>query len=85
MTLKCSICKARSQNSGYYRNRFLCPECQYEYKAIFDGWQSNKSKKSFNLRKAWDADFKRSHALWSDFWNNWREANGLTNDGVGSE
>lgn len=63
MTLKCSICKARSRESGYYRNRFVCPACYYEYKAIFEGWQSNKSKKSFNLIKAWDADYERSRIL----------------------
>jgi hypothetical protein len=51
MKYKCTICKSKSKESRIYAGRNLCPECHYEYKAIFEGWQSNKSKKSFNRNK----------------------------------
>lgn len=52
MKKKCSICKAKSIDKRNYRGKLLCPECHYEYKAIFEGWQSNKSKKAFNKNKS---------------------------------
>ena len=51
MKAKCSICKARSVDHRHYRGKLLCPQCHYEYKAIFEGWQSNKSKKAFARNK----------------------------------
>lgn len=45
MKIKCSICKAKSKASANYKGRFLCPECTYEYRCVFEGWKSNKSKK----------------------------------------
>jgi hypothetical protein len=51
MKAKCSICKAKSVDKRHYRGKLLCPECHYEYKAIFEGWQSNKSTEAFNNNK----------------------------------
>jgi len=47
MKAKCSICKAKSKDKRNYKGKLLCPECHYEYLAIFEGWQSNKNRKAF--------------------------------------
>lgn len=83
MKPKCSICKNRSIDNRHYRGRLLCPECHYEYKAIFEGWQSNKSKKAFNMKKAWDMKYYQGKGCWDGFFNG--ESHGATDDGVGSQ
>jgi hypothetical protein len=82
MKAKCSICKARSVQATDYRGRLLCAECHYEYKAIFEGWQSNKNKKAFNVIKAWNLAYGQSAAYWDKLFKG--ELNGTTDDGVGS-
>lgn len=38
---KCDICNAQDEDSGGYRNHWLCAECFREYLAILQGWVSS--------------------------------------------